>query len=212
MTRASSFILAGLVGVATGACSLDTSLTSWSVDVEAPTDDAGKMSFCPSIMKSQAAYVDGTPALRADRMTAPTGAFASVTIQNEDIFSVVPSFTDPVANAVFGVEPMVFDIGPIGTMYTAAPESRFALVPDINDVAGLTLLTTIVGANGQPASEVNVTRTFLDGQTVDSRTGRLRYEYAFDCSEITVQAANDASNTASCACDPQTVTWRLTGN
>ena len=170
-----------------GACdsAFDTS-TSWFMGMAAPAADAaGFVDWCPAIVLSTFDPLTGQPT-QAPRAVAPKNIGASISVENDDIYTVVPAFN----TALFGGQ-FSFDIGPIGTFY-----AQDSFVATINTDG------TVPAA--QPV-QIPLEITVVEGTRQSDTKFEITLDYAPNCGE----AGTATNGTETCTCETTRVTWQL---
>ncbi len=199
LLRSISRLAVGAVAVgAVAGCAgnLTTEFLQWSVAITSPLVQE-RVPFCPAIVSE----TDGGAALPLDGSFAvPAGLRTSFNVQDEDVYTFVGA-TDVNFVGVSGTmatlmsTPMVFDLGPIGTVYDLGD-------PVITAWGG-------VRAPTSPTTGVNITRTLVGGGRKDEGKVELVYDYSLDCTAITV--VDDAGNPQTCECEDRAFTFSFEG-
>jgi hypothetical protein len=168
---------------------IDTFTTTWTMTLQAPSpDEATQIEWCPQLMFVSGFDPTSGQPTRTANTPAPTNIQATMSVENDDVYSLTPVYNA----ALYGTEPIRFDIGPIGTFYTKTP-TEFAVAFD----------------NQQPPVEpanMKVVRDVVEG-TVNSDTDfDLTLDYTMECEGGQLKAGD-----VTCACEKQRVTWNFKG-
>jgi len=173
------------------------SATAWSATITSPFVDE-RVPFCPSIISETDGAAVGFPL--DGTFAVPDGLQVQLSRDSSDDEADIHTFAS-VSDANFGsvggtistlfVTPMVFDIGPTGSVYTLED-------PVVTPWGGLRQPTF-------PTTGVNVTRTLVGGGRQAEDKVELVYDYSLDCQTIAV--TDDGGNARSCACERQTFTY-----
>ena len=170
-----------------GACesAFDTS-TTWFMSMKTPAADAaGFVDWCPAIVLSTFDPLTGQPS-QAPRAVAPNNIGASLSEENEDIYTVFPAFN----NALFGGQ-FSFDIGPIGTFYA-------------HDAFAATISTDGTVPAAQPV-QIPMEITVVGGARQSDTKFEISLDYAPNCGE----AGTATNGTETCTCETTRITWEL---
>jgi hypothetical protein len=188
-----SALLTGAVvalGVAAVACApvLDSNNSQWTVTMLEPlavqnpqTAQFEIEEWCPSLYFNNRTDEFGNP-LPSTTTLAPHQVLVPLIGEDEDIYTFNPFF-----NALEFGNPIVFDIGPIGTFYEDQPNSYQVTGAAPGDITPVSM---------------NVTRRIANGKASDEDNFTIDLDYEFDCGEAGTVTRGDVT----CQCG----TTRLT--
>lgn len=182
-----------------GGCAptIDTNQSIWTMSLRPePTvnEVTGQfeMEWCPALMFDSGQDPVTFQPTQSTSTIAPHAVTASLSVENDDIYSLSPGFQ----NFQLWLNPqnaiLQFDAGPTGAFYEKKPQ-EYQILP-----------SSVVAVVPQ---SVNVTRRLIDGKAESETEFSLTVDYELDCGE----SGKITSGEQSCACDTQRLVWDVVG-